>query len=121
MTTILKKTSLFRFFLGILLLFINLTACPIVQAQGDRASEVIQLVNALRAARGLPVYQVDYSLTYAAQAQASWSAENNHIGHDNPGGSSPDDRAIFIFFRVVKNLSPNLSFGRRHHSRTFLY
>jgi LysM repeat protein len=29
----------------------------------------------------------------AAQAQATWSAANNHFGHDGPGGSSPDDRA----------------------------
>jgi uncharacterized protein YkwD/LysM repeat protein len=91
----LNKTCLRRLFLSFLLLFVPLAARPavIVQAQEDRASEVILRVNALRAVKGLPVYLVDYSLMYAAQAQASWSAENNHIGHDGPGGSSPDDRA----------------------------
>ncbi len=62
-------------------------------AQSDPASEVIRLVNQLRASRGLPAYQVDAILMSVAQAQATWSAENNHIGHDGPGGSSPDDRA----------------------------
>jgi len=27
------------------------------------------------------------------QAQAGWSAANDHIGHDGPGGSSPNERA----------------------------
>lgn len=63
------------------------------QAQSDPVSEVIQRVNALRAAYGVPPYQIDSALMAAAQAQASWSAANNHIGHDGPGGSSPNDRA----------------------------
>lgn len=62
-------------------------------AQSDPASEIIQLVNQLRMSNGLPPYQVNAILMSVAQAQASWSAENNHIGHDGPGGSSPDDRA----------------------------
>jgi LysM repeat protein len=65
----------------------------IVQAQGDPASEVIRLVNELRASYSLPAYEVDNILMSVAQAQASWSAANNHIGHDGPGGSSPNDRA----------------------------
>ncbi len=71
--------------------------CPLgsstAQAQGDPASEVIRLVNELRASYGVPPYQVDEVLMGVAQAQASWSAANNHIGHDGPGGSSPNDRA----------------------------
>jgi LysM repeat protein len=66
---------------------------PAAQAQGDPASEVIRLVNELRATYGVPPYQVDEILMSVAQAQASWSAANNHIGHDGPGGSSPNDRA----------------------------
>jgi LysM repeat protein len=65
----------------------------VAHAQSDPASEVIRLVNQLRASRGLPAYQVDAILMSVAQAQASWSAANNHIGHDGPGGSSPNDRA----------------------------
>lgn len=70
-----------------------LAIAPDGQAQGDPASEIILLVNQLRVSRGVPAYQVDAALSLAAQAQASWSAANNHIGHDGPGGSSPNDRA----------------------------
>jgi len=65
-----------------------------VRAQLDPASEVILLVNNLRAAYGLPPYQVDNILMAVAQAQASWSAANNHIGHDGPGSSLPNERAL---------------------------
>lgn len=65
----------------------------IVHAQSNPSSELIQLVNQLRTSNGLPVYQIDAVLMSVAQAQADWSAENNHIGHDGPGGSSPNDRA----------------------------
>jgi len=68
-------------------------ASSIAQAQSDSASEVIQLVNELRASNGLPAYQVDAVLMGVAQAQASWSAANNYIGHTGPDGSSPNDRA----------------------------
>lgn len=64
-----------------------------MHAQSDPSSELIQLVNQLRTSNGLPVYQIDAVLMSVAQAQADWSAENNHIGHDGPGGSSPNDRA----------------------------
>jgi LysM repeat protein len=65
----------------------------IAQAQSDPASEVIRLVNELRASYGLPAYQVDAVLMSVAQTQASWSAANNYIGHSGPGGSLPNDRA----------------------------
>ena len=81
-----------------LMCMLLLTCCVLqasaARAQGDPASEVIQLVNNLRMARGLPPYQVDPVLMSVAQAQASWSAANNHIGHDGPGGSSPLERAL---------------------------
>ena len=77
------------------ILFVLCTALDVfvTQAQIDPVNEVIQRVNELRASYGVPAYQVDPALMYAAQAQADWSAANNHIGHDGPGGSSPNDRA----------------------------
>jgi len=39
----------------------------VTQAQADPVNEIIQSVNALRAAYGVPEYQVDYALMYAAQ------------------------------------------------------
>jgi LysM repeat protein len=65
----------------------------VIQAQADPVNEIIQRVNALRAAYGVPAYKVDYALMVAAQTQASWGLENKHFGHDGPGGSMPDDRA----------------------------
>ena len=65
----------------------------VAQAQADPVDELIQRVNALRRAYGVPAYQVDYALMYAAQAEAEWGLENKHFGHDGPGGSTPDDRA----------------------------
>ena len=58
--------------------------------------ELIQRVNSLRNSYGVNPYEVDYSLMYVAHAQAEWSAANNHIGHDGPGGNSPNDRALDI-------------------------
>jgi LysM repeat protein len=65
----------------------------LAQAQANPVDEIIQRVNALRAAYGVPEYQVDYALMYAAQAEAEWGLANMHFGHDGPGGSTPDERA----------------------------
>ena len=78
---------------SILVLLCFLLDRSITQAQADPANEIIQRVNALRRAYGVPAYQVDYALMYAAQSQAEWGIENTHFGHDGPGGSTPDDRA----------------------------
>jgi len=63
------------------------------QAQADPVDEIIQRVNTLRAAYGVPAYQVDYTLMYAAQAHAEWGLANTYFGHDGPGGSMPANRA----------------------------
>jgi LysM repeat protein len=81
----------------LLLFLLFLLLCldgPVARAQGDPASEIVWRVNGLRATYGVPAYQVDAALTSAAQAQAVWSAANNHFGHDGPGGSTPLDRAL---------------------------
>ena len=79
--------------ISILVLLCLLLDRSVTQAQGDPVNELIQRVNALRRAYGVPEYQVDYALMYAAQAEAEWGLENMHFGHDGPGGSTPDDRA----------------------------
>jgi LysM repeat protein len=90
---VVKRDTPRLFFCLLLLCLCCLLDNSIVHAQGDPAGEVIRLVNELRASYGLPLYQVDAVLMSVAQAQASWSAANDHIGHDGPGGSSPNDRA----------------------------
>ncbi len=83
-----------RILVTAILLSILLITGAEAQAQGDPVSEVIQRVNDLRISYEMPPYAVDSALMAAAQAQASWSAANNHIGHDGPGGSTPDERAL---------------------------
>ncbi len=82
-----------RMLIPTLVLLCVLLDRSVTQAQADPANEIIQRVNALRTAYGVPEYQVDYALMAAAQAQANWGLENKHFGHDGPGGSLPDDRA----------------------------
>jgi hypothetical protein len=93
-----KRYSLLKFSLRYPLLCVLMIASILliparVEAQGDPTSEVIRLVNELRISYGVPPYEIDPILMSVAQAQASWCAANNHIGHDGPGGSSPNDRA----------------------------
>lgn len=81
------KRSLF-----LLIFCLSLLASPVF-AQEDPASEIVLLVNQLRASYGLPPYQVDPILTAVAQAQVEWMAANDNTGHLGPGGTTPDQRA----------------------------
>ena len=60
----------------------------------SKASDVISLVNQLRAANGLPPYQVNQALMVAAQSHSDFQAANDTISHSGAGGSAPRDRAI---------------------------
>jgi len=102
-----------RMLISTLIFLILLLDSSVTQAQADPANEIIQRVNALRAAYGVPGYQVDYALMYAAQKQANWGLENNHFGHDGPGGSSPDDRAKAAGYGSGENsfAIENVAFG----------
>lgn len=83
-----------RFLAGAVCALLCVSIVPAAaRAQSDFRTQVAERVNALRASYGLPAYDVDPVLMQVAQAQAEWSAANNYIGHDGPGGSSPDDRA----------------------------
>ncbi len=68
-------------------------------AQSDPAGQIITEVNALRASLGLPAYQVDPALTYAAQFHAEWMAAGHRWSHTGAGGSSPQDRAAAAGYR----------------------
>jgi len=66
---------------------------PPIAAQSGPAAEIITLVNELRAANGLPAYQVDSALMAAAQAHTEWSAATGTSTHTGQGGTTPNDRA----------------------------
>jgi uncharacterized protein YkwD/LysM repeat protein len=58
------------------------------------ASELIQLVNQLRAANGLTPYRVNNALMAAAQAHSEYQAATGTTSHTGKGGSRPRDRAV---------------------------
>lgn len=66
---------------------------PSAAAQNSAAAEVLRLVNELRAAQGLPPFQLNSALTAAAQGHAEWMAANVSYTHTGAGGSRPQDRA----------------------------
>jgi LysM repeat protein len=73
----------------------------LMQWEVDRASasinsgsEVVQLVNQLRRANGLPPYQVSQALMAAAQAHSEYQAAQSSLTHTGQGGSRPRDRAV---------------------------
>lgn len=58
------------------------------------AHDVINAVNQVRAARGLPAYQVNGALMAAAQAHSEYQASINSATHTGQGGSSVLARAL---------------------------
>jgi uncharacterized protein YkwD/LysM repeat protein len=63
-------------------------------ASSSSASEVIALVNQLRASKGLAPYRVDSALMASAQAHSNYQASIGTITHTGAGGSTPRDRAV---------------------------
>jgi len=63
-------------------------------ASVSSASEVIQLVNQLRRANGLPAYQQNASLMAAAQSHSEYQASIGSVTHTGAGGTRARDRAV---------------------------
>jgi len=80
------------------------------------ADQIISLVNALRAARGLPPYSPNAALMAAAQSHANWMAANGSYTHTGEGGSTPQQRATAAGYQgyVAENIvgGTNLSPGQ---------
>ena len=71
------------------------------------AWDLLAAVNALRAANGLPAFQVDGYLMASAQGQADYLASigpNVGNGHAGPGGNTVDDRAYAAGLPYVAGL-----------------
>lgn len=85
-----------RFVVGLLLLgFVALipVAGAAPASQGGSASEILNLVNQLRAEHGLPPYQYNATLAAAAQNHANWMANTVTYSHTQDNGSTPQTRA----------------------------
>jgi uncharacterized protein YkwD len=84
-------------------------------AQAGPQSEILRLVNQVRAGYGLPPFVWNDALAAAAQNQANYMAGNNIYSHTGANGSSPQSRAQAAGYpgRATENivggtdLSPN--------------
>lgn len=86
---------IFTFLLAIsFILPILLSETSRANAQTGDAWELISEVNALRAAYGLPPYEVNNALMAAAQGHSNYQAQIGSWTHTGPGGSRPHDRAV---------------------------
>jgi uncharacterized protein YkwD len=77
-----------------------------VLAQADTASEVLRLVNQVRADHGLPPFRYNQALSVAAHNQANYNAAFGLYGHTGEGGTRPLDRARAAGYQgsVVENV-----------------
>ncbi len=69
------------------------------------ASDLIDAVNALRAANGLPAYRVNAILMGTAQAQANYMASIGSWSHTGPGGSTVTQRILAAGYPLAGDLT----------------
>ena len=74
-------------------------------SQADSPNDLINAVNALRAANGLPPYSISPILMYTAQAQADFMAATGVVAHEGPGGISVTDRLLAAGYPLAGDLS----------------
>ncbi len=67
---------------------------PSVKAQNSTAEEIIAMVNAVRAARGLAPYQIDADLMAYAQAHSQYQASIHYATHQHKDGATAFDQGI---------------------------
>jgi len=79
-------------FVAIFSTFISLTSAR--PARANSPSEVLALVNALRAERGLPPYRANSALMAAAQGHSEYMASTGNITHTGPNFTNSKARAI---------------------------
>lgn len=77
------------------------------------AGELLQQVNALRAANGLPPYKANSALMAAAQSHSEFQAATGNTSHTGKGGSRPRDRAVAWGYGggAAVNVSENIATG----------
>lgn len=69
------------------------------------AYDLINAVNALRAAYGLAPYSINSILMYTAQAQADFMAANGTVTHFGPGGIGVTERLLAAGYPLAGDLS----------------
>ena len=91
--------------LALLLPGLNVTARPLARNSRPSPSDVVDEVNSLRAAHGLPPYGTNSILMGTAQGQADYMASTGIIGHTGPGGSSVTSRLLAAGYPLAGDLS----------------
>ena len=69
------------------------------------AYDLINAVNALRAAYGLPAYSINSILMFTAQNQSDFMAATGNVTHSGPGGSSFTERLLAAGYPLGGDLS----------------
>lgn len=69
------------------------------------AYDLINAVNALRAAYGLPAYSINSILMFTAQNQADFMAATGNVTHSGPGGIGLTDRLLVAGYPLAGDLS----------------
>ena len=97
------------------LIFVVLVTCVFPSPAGagifpkphnaDTAYDLINAVNALRAANGLAPYSINSILMYTAQSQADFMAATGNITHSGPGGIGLTDRLLAAGYPLAGDLS----------------
>ena len=80
------------------------------------ASDVVTEVNALRASKDLPLYEVNSILMTIAQEQADYMAETGVLKHFGPDGSRPYQRALAAGYPVAGDLTFGGLFSENIHA-----
>ncbi len=80
-------------------------AAPAPAVSFGAASDLIAEVNALRAANGLPPYNVHPILMQIAQAHSEYQAAIGSVTHYGPNGERPFQRALAAGYPVAGDLS----------------
>src|SRR4030066_2023194 len=88
-----KRNLILLCFLFSLILVALLGNSSPSNAQAGDAYSLIDAVNNLRAANGLPAYQVDSILMAVAQGHSDYQAAIGQVTHTGAGGTRPRDRA----------------------------
>lgn len=104
-----KQIKAFVFILFILLALISnsfVEAETSKQPPNESTSyDLINAVNALRAAYGLPAYSINSILMFTAQNQADFMLSNGIVVHTGPGGSTVTQRLLAAGYPLGGDLS----------------
>ena len=104
-----KQINNFIFVISVLLILISnfaVGAQPVNAPHYEStAYDLINVVNALRAAYGLPAYSINPILMFTAQNQADFVAATSNVTHSGPGGIGLTDRLLVAGYPLAGDLS----------------